>query len=68
MGHLNLGDGLRVKCGCKERTFSRYELIQLLGEDAPMENIGLRIRCSRCGERPRDAWVTWAWKRSCKPD
>ncbi len=68
VGHLNVGDGLCLKCGCREPTFSRDELVKLLGEDAPMENIGLRFRCSRCGERPRNAWVTWAWNRSYEPD
>jgi hypothetical protein len=40
-------------------TLTRGDLVLLLGADAPLDLIGLRVRCARCGQPPCDGWFDW---------
>ncbi len=57
---LRPGDRLILGCLCGAVTaFARDDLILLLGADAPLDLIGLRVRCARCGQPPCDEWFEW---------
>ena len=57
---LRPGDRLVLGCLCgAETALARAALILLLGADAPLDLIGLRLRCARCGQPPCDAWFDW---------
>jgi hypothetical protein len=47
-------EALRLPCACRERTFTRAELLALVGADARLHLIGLHreVWCARCGEPP----------------
>lgn len=68
VGDLGLDEGVCLACTCRERTFSRDELIRLVGEDAPLHMIGLRFRCVRCGQKPSRGWIVWSEKRRYERD
>jgi len=68
VGDLSVEEGLCVQCPCRQRTFSAAELTRLFGPDCPLNLIGLRFRCSRCGSKPHTAWITWAFKRRYEPE
>ena len=54
-------DRLLPGCACGARTtLTRDDLILLLGGDAPLDLIGLRLRCARCGQQPWGARFEWA--------
>jgi hypothetical protein len=54
------GDRLALACLCGAVTaLGRGDLVLLLGADAPLDPIGLRMRCARCGQPPRDGWFEW---------
>ena len=60
VGWLRPGDRLVLACLCgAETTLGRDDLIRLLGADAPLDLIGLRVRCARCGQPPYDGWFDW---------
>ena len=55
VGWLRPGDRLVLACLCgATTTLGRDDLIRLLGADAPLDLIGLRVRCARCGQPPCD--------------
>ena len=57
VARLRPGDRLVVlgcRCGAAT-TPGRDDLILLLGADAPLDPIGLRLRCARCGQPQCDA-------------
>ena len=57
---LRPGDRLVLACPCgAETTLGRDDLIRLLGADAPLDLIGLRVRCAHCGQQPCDGWFDW---------
>ncbi len=57
---LRPGDRLILGCFCGAVTaFARDDLISLLGADAPLHLIGLRLRCTRCGQQPCNARFDW---------
>ncbi len=57
---LRPGDRLILGCLCGAVTaFARDDLISLLGADAPLHLIGLRLRCTRCGQQPCNARFDW---------
>jgi hypothetical protein len=57
---LRPGDRLVLACLCgAATTLGRGDLIRLLGADAPLDLIGLRVRCARCGQQPCDGWFDW---------
>ena len=61
VGWLRSGDRLVLGCICGAvTTLGRADLIFLLGADAPLDLIGMRLRCARCGQRPHEAWFEWA--------
>lgn len=61
VGWLRSGDRLLLGCPCGAATIlTRDDLILLLGADAPLDLIGLRLRCARCGQPPREARFEWA--------
>ncbi len=71
VGWLRPGDRLVLACLCgAETTLGRGDLIRLLGTAAPLDLIGLRVRCARCGQQPCNGWDTcWrsrrvAWRRT----
>jgi hypothetical protein len=60
VGGLRPGDRLVLACPCGAvTTLGRGDLVLLLGADAPLDLIGLRVRCARCGQPPRDGWFEW---------
>lgn len=53
VARLRPGDRLVLGCGCgAAATLGRGDLIRLLGAAAPLDLIGLRLRCARCGGPP----------------
>jgi hypothetical protein len=50
---------LRLLCACRVRTFSRRDLVALVGRDARLHLIGLRreLWCTDCHEPPLTGWV-----------
>jgi hypothetical protein len=60
VGWLRSGDRLVLGCACGAvTTLTRADLVLLLGADAPLDMIGLRVRCARCGQQPQEAWFAW---------
>ena len=60
MARLRPGDRLVLGCRCGAATApGRADLIHLLGADAPLDPIGLRLRCARCGQPPCNGWFGW---------
>jgi hypothetical protein len=60
VGWLRPGDRLVLACFYgAETTLSRGDLVRLPGADAPLDLIGLRVRCARCGRPPCDGWFDW---------
>ncbi|MDQ3989363.1 MAG: hypothetical protein M3291_09245 [Actinomycetota bacterium] len=60
VGWLRPGDRLVLACLCgAETTLGRDDLIRLLGANAPLDLIGLRVRCARCGQPPCGGWFDW---------
>jgi hypothetical protein len=60
VGGLRPGDRLVLACLCGAvTTLARGDLALLLGADAPLDLIGLRVRCARCGQPPCDGWFEW---------
>jgi len=60
VGWLRPGDRLVLAClRGAATTLGRGELVLLLGADAPLDLIGLRVRCVRCGQPPCDGWFDW---------
>ena len=47
-------EALRLPCACRTRTFTRAELLVLVGGDARLHLIGLHreVWCRECGEPP----------------
>ncbi len=47
-------EALRLPCACRTRTFTRAELVALVGADARLHLIGLHreVWCRACGEPP----------------
>jgi hypothetical protein len=47
-------EALRLPCACRARTFTRAELVALVGGDARLHLIGLHreVWCRECGEPP----------------
>jgi hypothetical protein len=44
-------DRLQVKCRCGHQgSFSQAEVAQVFGDDATLEDIKRRLRCSACSE------------------
>jgi hypothetical protein len=57
---LRPGDRLVLGCLCGAvTTLGRGDLILLLGAAAPLDFIGLRARCARCGQPPSDGSSDW---------
>ena len=57
---LRPGDRLILGCLCGAvSAFARDDLISLLDAGAPLHLIGLRLRCTRCGQRPSNARFDW---------
>ena len=55
-GWLRPGDRLVLGCRCNAVTaLGRDDLVLLPGADAPLDPIGLRLRCARCGQPQCDA-------------
>jgi hypothetical protein len=56
---LALDEAVALRCGCRVRTFSRQDLISLVGRDARLGMIGLRpeLRCMECGEPSFEGWA-----------
>ena len=71
MGHdgftvefLWAGDRLVLGCFCGAiTTLTRADLILLCGAEAPLDGIGLRVRCARCAQPPIQARFEWARDR-----
>ena len=62
VGWLRSGDRLLLGCTCgAATTLTRDDLILLLGADAPLDLIGLRLRCARCGQQPWEASYAGIW-------
>ena len=60
VGGLRPGDRLALACLCGAVTaLGRGDLVLLLGADALLDLIGLRVRCARCGQPPCDGWFDW---------
>ena len=59
---LAFDEGLRLRCDCRVRSFSRGELIALVGRSARLHLIGLNreLWCQDCGESPIIGRVTAA--------
>ena len=55
-------EAVRLRCGCRVRTYGRAELAALVGRDARLHLVGLRraLWCGDCGEPPFTGWVTSA--------
>ena len=53
MGH----EGIAFQCQCRTHTFNKSELVNAFGADTPLENIGLRYRCSQCDLPAQRAWI-----------
>ena len=57
---LRPGDRLVLACLCGAvATLAHGDLVLLLGADAPLDLIGLRVRCARCGQPPCGGWFDW---------
>jgi hypothetical protein len=57
---LRPGDRLVLGCHCGAvTTLTPADLALLLGADAPLNGIGLRLRCARCGQPPCEARFDW---------
>ena len=53
-------DRLVLGCFCGAiTTLTRTDLILLCGAGAPLDGIGLRVRCARCGQPPIQARFEW---------
>ena len=52
---------LRLPCACRVRTFSRRDLVALVGRDVRLHLIGLRreLWCGECREPPLTGWVIY---------
>jgi hypothetical protein len=60
VGWLRPGDRLVLDCPCGAvTTLARDDLVLLLGADAPLDLVGLRVRCARCGQQPSSGWFDW---------
>ena len=60
VARLRPGDRLVLGCGCgAATTLGRGDLIRLLGAAAPLDLIGLRLRCARCGGPPSGGRFEW---------
>ena len=59
---LALDERVRLRCDCRVRTYSRADLIALVGRDARLHLVGLRraLWCADCGEPPFTGWVASA--------
>ncbi len=69
VGWLRSGDRLLLGCMCgATTTLTRDDLVRLLGADAPLDLIGLRLRCARCGRPPWEARIEWAAGDEDRPD
>jgi hypothetical protein len=65
---LRPGDRLVLGCHCGAvTTLAPADLVLLLGADAPLDRIGLRLRCARCGQSPCEAWFDWEDDRESTP-
>lgn len=56
---LKADEGIAFRCLCRTLTFDRRELINAFGPETPLDNIGLRYRCSQCDLPAQHAWITW---------
>lgn len=56
---LSQDESVRLRCGCRARTYSRAELAALVGCDARLHLVGLNriLWCAECGEPPFTGWV-----------
>jgi hypothetical protein len=56
---LAYDQALRLPCACRVRTFSRRDLVALVGRDVRLHLIGLRreLWCGDCHEAPFTGWV-----------
>ncbi len=60
VGWLRPGDRLVLGCHCGAvTTLARTDLVLLLGADAPLDLVGLRLRCARWGQPPCEARFDW---------
>ena len=52
-------EGVRLRCDCRVRTYTRAELAALVGLDARLHLVGLNraLWCGQCGEPPFTGWV-----------
>jgi hypothetical protein len=59
---LALDEAVRLRCGCRVRTYGRAELAALVGRDARLHLAGLNreLWCRECGEPPFSGWVVSA--------
>jgi hypothetical protein len=55
-------EAVRLRCGCRVRTYGRAELAALVGRDARLHLAGLNreLWCRECGEPPFSGWVVSA--------
>jgi hypothetical protein len=55
-------EGVRLRCDCRVRTYTRAELAALVGRDARLHLVGLdrALWCGECGEPPFTGWVVAA--------
>jgi hypothetical protein len=59
VGDLARDEAVRLRCGCRVRTYGRAELFALVGRDARLHLVGLcsELWCRECGEPPFTGWV-----------
>jgi hypothetical protein len=59
VGDLAPDEAIRLRCGCRVRTYTRAELATLVGRDARLHLVGLNreLWCRACGEPPFVGWV-----------
>ena len=62
VGDLARDQAARLQCACRVRTYTRAELMALVGRGARLQGIGLRreLWCADCGEPAFEGWVTSA--------
>lgn len=64
---LACDQALRLPCACRVRTFSRRDLMALVGRDVRLHLIGLRreLWCGKCCEPPLTGWVIYQPAGEC---
>ncbi len=55
-------EAVRLRCGCRTRTYTRAELAALVGPDTRLHLVGLHreLWCRECGEPPFTGWAVSA--------